>query len=108
VFWIAVTIGRLFWLPFAKRVRPELALTGSVVGCLGTLAALLWHGSSSAFVTGGTFVFGLAMSSIFPSAFTLLAQRVGMTGKVSGACLCSASVGAMFFPWWVGQFLQLH
>lgn len=102
LFWIAVTVGRLLWLPFTKRVSPERMLAVSVVACFASIG-LIWL--NPGLLVAGTIGFGLSMSSIFPAAFTLLARRTEVTGRVSAVCLCAASVGAMFFPWWIGQFL---
>ncbi|HEV8560489.1 MAG TPA: MFS transporter [Actinophytocola sp.] len=106
LFWIAVTAGRLLWLPFTRTVAPERLLATGVTACVLALGSIWLLPSSSGCVIAGTVAFGLAMSPIFPSAFTLLDRRGQITGKVSAVCLCTASVGAMFFPWWIGQFLM--
>ncbi|MFF0573606.1 MFS transporter [Streptosporangium saharense] len=108
VFWVAITAGRLLWLPFTRRVAPQRLLAVSVAACFLILGVIWFGPSSPAFVVVGTVGFGLAMAPVFPSSFTWLAQRGEVTGKVSAWCLCAASVGAMFFPWWIGRFLIFH
>ncbi|MFF3854985.1 MFS transporter [Micromonospora sp. NPDC002575] len=105
LFWIAVTVGRLLWVPFAQRLHPAVIVASSTAVCALAVAVIVNNASSVAVVTAGVVVVGLGMSSIFPSAFAMLARRVEMTGMVSGVCLCAASLGAMFFPWLVGQAL---
>lgn len=105
IFWIAVTVGRLLWLPFTKRVPPQRLLLISGVSCVVTLGLIWIQPASLQLLVAGTVVFGLSMSSIFPSAFTWLARAGPVTGTVSAWCLCTASLGAMFFPWWIGRFV---
>ncbi|MFD7508443.1 MFS transporter [Streptomyces sp. NPDC059853] len=106
LFWIAVTAGRLLWAPLAGRYAPERLLTVAFTGCAAVLTVLFGLASPTlASITAGTIAFGLFMAPVFPSAFTLLEKRVGVSGKASAVCLCTASVGAMFFPWLVGSLL---
>ncbi|MFC6087762.1 MFS transporter [Saccharothrix lopnurensis] len=105
LFWIAVTIGRLLWLPLAARYPPQRLLLAAFGGCVLSLALVLAAGASTPLVVAGTVGFGLAMAPVFPSAFTLLDRKVTVTGRVSAVCLCAASVGAMFFPPVIGQFV---
>ncbi|GGO14461.1 MFS transporter [Microbispora rosea subsp. aerata] len=105
LFWIAITVGRLLWLPVTRRWPPQRLILVNVTACVLILGALWVSPVSSLLLAVETVAFGFAMSSIFPSAFTWLAQRGEVTGKVSAWCLCAASVGAMFFPWWIGQFV---
>jgi FHS family Na+ dependent glucose MFS transporter 1 len=105
LFWIAVTAGRLLWLPLAARRAPEQLIGAGFAACAVTLGLTLAAGPALVPVVIGTIAFGLAMAPIFPSAFTLLERRVRVTGQISAVCLCTASVGAMFFPWLVGRLL---
>jgi FHS family Na+ dependent glucose MFS transporter 1 len=108
LFWVAVTVGRLLWLPFTRRMSAGRMIMVSVLACVLTLAAIALSPAAPVFLGVGTVVFGLSMSSIFPSAFTLLARRGQVTGRVSALCLCAASIGAMLFPLLIGQFLISH
>ncbi|MFD0205757.1 MULTISPECIES: MFS transporter [Saccharothrix] len=105
LFWIAVTVGRLVWLPPAHRYPPQRLLLAAFAGCVLSLALVLGAGTATPLVVAGTVGFGLCMAPIFPSAFTLLDQEVTVTGRVSAVCLCTASVGAMFFPPVVGHLV---
>lgn len=105
IFWISVTVGRLLWLPATKYIKPQWVLSSSAVLCVAMIGLIwMWPDSLAVTVTG-TIGFGFAMSSIFPSAFTWLARTGEVTGKVSGWCLFSASIGAMFFPLLIGHSL---
>lgn len=104
LFWGAITAGRLLWAPLAARYAPERLLAAAFTGCVAVLAVLFGLTSPVlGWVVAGTVAFGLFMAPVFPSAFTLLEKRVGVSGKASAVCLCTASVGAMFFPWLVGR-----
>jgi MFS transporter, FHS family, Na+ dependent glucose transporter 1 len=105
LFWVAITAGRLLWLPLTRRYPPERLLALSIAGCVLTLSLIWLDPRSARFVVAGTVGFGLAMAAIFPLAFILLDRRVTVTGRVSAVCLCTASIGAMFFPWLIGHFV---
>jgi len=102
LFWLAVTVGRLLWIPVARRLKPANCIwSGITLSLLGIALIVLRPDSRESFIIGIIW-FGIMISSVFPSAFSYLSTTVGITGRVSGIVLFSSSVGAMFFPWLVG------
>src|SRR5690606_2546710 len=56
----------------------------------------------------GSFGFGLFIASIFPTVITWAERRMGMSGLVTSMFLVGASLGAMFFPWLIGQLFDRY
>jgi FHS family Na+ dependent glucose MFS transporter 1 len=105
-FWGALTMGRLLAVPLAVRFLPHSVLLADCVGCLTSLAILLF-GSHSLWATFlGTCGMGLSMASIFPAALSLAQGRMRITGQVTGWFFVGASAGGMVLPWLIGQFFE--
>lgn len=105
-FWGALTVGRLFSIPFASRFKPVgLLFTNLVGGLLSLIIMYLWQDSLSAFITG-TIGLGFFMATIFPTTLSFSERRMTISGKVTSWFLVGASLGAMTFPWLIGQSLE--
>ncbi|MEZ4618243.1 MAG: MFS transporter [Caldilineaceae bacterium] len=105
-FWGSFTLGRLVSIPFTARLRPRYLLLGEMIlaiCCVGLM--LLWPTSSVVLWIGvcGT---GLAIASIFPVTLTWAGRHMPITGRVTSWFFFGASIGAMFFPWFIGQFFE--
>lgn len=105
-FWGAFTLGRLLAIPLTARVRPRYMLLGELIlaiFCVGLM--LLWPTSSTVLWIGvcGT---GLAIASIFPVTLTWAGRHMQITGQITSWFFIGASIGAMFFPWFIGQFFE--
>jgi fucose permease len=46
------------------------------------------------------------MGSVFPTTLTLVEERIGTTGLRTSWFLVGASIGAMLFPWIIGQLFS--
>jgi fucose permease len=67
----------------------------------------MWAFPSSATVLWvTTLFFGLGVSTLFPTLFTLASQSMPLSGKLTSLFFASASVGGMLFPWLVGQLID--
>jgi FHS family Na+ dependent glucose MFS transporter 1 len=103
VFWGALMLARLLFIPIAARVKPSTVLLSNIVGCaVGAGLILLAPGSVVALATGAA-IFGLSVAVMIPSAFTLAGSRMQVTGRVSGWFLVGASLGGMSMPRVIGQ-----
>lgn len=106
LFWFTFTLGRLFSIPLATKLRPRALLAGGLTGgLLCVVTVLLWPASQSALVigTGGA---GLFMAALFPVMLTWAGRRMRITGFVTSWFFVGASTGGMFFPWFIGQFFE--
>ena len=106
VFWGALTIGRLGAIPVAARLRPSTILLGDLAGCVVSVGAILVWPHSSAVLWLGAFGLGLSMASIFPIILTWAGRRMTMSGAATSWFLVGSSIGAMTFPWIIGQLFE--
>ncbi len=105
-FWGAFTLGRLFSIPIATRLRPRWILTGDLAGCLLGLVVILLYPESLTALWLGSAILGLSMASIFPTMITLSERRMTLSGTITSWFFVGASAGGMFFPWLIGQLFE--
>ncbi len=105
-FWGAFTVGRLLGIGISSRLRPQTILLGDLIGCLVAFAILfLWPDSSLALWVG-TIVMGLSLASVFATGIAFAEQRLSLTGALTGWILVGGGIGAMVFPWLIGQMFE--
>ncbi|MCC6745589.1 MAG: MFS transporter [Acidobacteria bacterium] len=105
LFWGAVAIGRLIATAAATRYEAGGILLTTLpisVASVGLMLAALGEG----FIWFGTFVLGLSVAAVFPTMLALIGTRTPVTGLVNSVLFASASCGAMFFPWLIGQVFE--
>jgi FHS family Na+ dependent glucose MFS transporter 1 len=105
-FWGALTVGRLFSIPIARRFRPRAVLLVDLLGSVLSVGVMLvWPASPLAGWVGviGT---GFFMASIFPTAILLAERRMTLTGFVTSLFFLGSSFGAMLVPFLIGQFFE--
>ncbi|NJN83631.1 MAG: MFS transporter [Caldilineaceae bacterium] len=106
VFWGALTVGRLAAVPIAARYRPRTILAVDLVGCLASVGLILLFPASMTAVWIGTFGYGFAMASIFPTVISWAERRMALSGSITSVFLVGASLGAMTFPLLIGQLFD--
>jgi fucose permease len=87
----------------STRARPITILILDFVGCLGSLALILFFQHSSIMLWIGTILFGISQASIFPTFLTLAEERMHVTGTIAGLFLVGAGMGGMILPCLIGQ-----
>ena len=105
-FWAAFTLGRLIGIPAARRFSSgSLLITGVAVCAISPI--LIWAFSTSSIILWvASCLFGLGMSTLFPTLLTLASQTMPLSGKQTSLFFASASAGGMFFPWLIGQMID--
>jgi FHS family Na+ dependent glucose MFS transporter 1 len=106
IFFFGFTLGRLISIPLAARLRARVMLWLDVVGMVIGAALLLASHESAVALWGGMFLAGLAVASLFATGLAFAEERMAVTGRIAGILLTAANMGAMFFPWLVGQFFD--
>ena len=105
-FWGSFTVGRLLGIGISSRLRPQTILLADLIGCLVAFAILfLWPDSSLALWVG-TIVMGLSIASVFAAGIVFAQQRLSLTGALTGWILVGGGIGAMAFPWLIGQMFE--
>jgi FHS family Na+ dependent glucose MFS transporter 1 len=105
-YWGALTLGRLIGIPVSTRLRPRTMILIDLFGCFAACAVVLVWDDSAAAVWIATILMGMSVASLFPSSINLAERNMKITGAVTSWFFVGASLGAMFFPWLVGQFLE--
>jgi len=102
-FWGSFTLGRLIAIWVSTRARSQTILFMDLVGCaVGTLIIMIWKDSIPALWIG-TILLGLSIASMFPTSIMLAAERMKITGTITGWFLVGSGIGGMFLPWLIGQ-----
>jgi FHS family Na+ dependent glucose MFS transporter 1 len=107
-YWGAFMVGRLLSIPIAARFRPRVILWTDILGCFASVGLLVLLPHQRWAVWVGAAGFGLFVASIFPTVITWAERRMRMSGSVTSMFLIGASVGAIFFPWFIGQLFDLY
>jgi MFS transporter, FHS family, Na+ dependent glucose transporter 1 len=105
-FWLSLTAGRLLAIPIASRFSPGKILLADLLGCLASLALILWGPNTLAVVWTGAIGCGLFMASIFPTTLTLAEQQLAITGGMTRWFFVGAGAGGMTLPWLIGQLFE--
>lgn len=105
-FWGAFTLGRLFGVPLSTRLPPATILFIDLLGSIASIVGIMLFSQSSSALWLGTLGTGLFMASIFPTMLALAAQKMTITGKITGLFFVGAGGGGMFLPWLIGQLFE--
>jgi FHS family Na+ dependent glucose MFS transporter 1 len=105
-FWGALTLGRLFSIPIAARLRPRAILFIDLMGCLISISLILLWPNSIGVIWAGAIGLGLFMASVFPTTLSLAERRMTITGNITSLFFVGASAGSMTVPWIIGQLFE--
>jgi len=105
-FWGALTLGRLFMIPIAGRIRPMVVITIALAGCVVSLFLIFLNPSSVPILWIGTVALGLSMGPIFPTMIAFSEHRMALTGNIMRWFFVGAGLGGMFLPWLIGQLFE--
>jgi len=98
LYWMALMIGRILAIPVSIRVKPSVFLGVSMVGCVISSVVMLIGQSSAGVVWVFSFVFGLSMACIFPTAIALAETYFPVQGKDATVFVVGAATGEMLLP----------
>lgn len=104
-FWGAVALGRFVAIAVAVRQTPGRMLIVTLPAAVLSVAVMLVT-PGPAIVWAGTFMLGLTVAAVFPTMLALVGQRTPISGSVTSLLFASASCGAMFLPWLIGQLFE--
>lgn len=103
VFWFSLSMGRLLALPIL-RAGYFTTLLYSCLSLAVAMMACLYLGWLNLYFL--TFIFGLSLSAIFPTLFTLGNHLVSLNGKRTGMIFLAAGLGAMVAPTLIGPLIE--
>eukprot|EP01065_Artemidia_motanka_P039078 TRINITY_DN47915_c0_g1_i1.p1 TRINITY_DN47915_c0_g1~~TRINITY_DN47915_c0_g1_i1.p1 ORF type:complete len:415 (+),score=142.39 TRINITY_DN47915_c0_g1_i1:90-1247(+) len=106
LFWACIAVGRLAAVPLAA-FQPQQILVGNLALASAGAAALALFPESGHVLWGVSAVYGLGLSSIFPTVFTLVERYVDVTGSDSSVIVTGAALGEMLIPVGLGYGITL-
>ncbi len=106
IFWMAIMIGRLISIPVVARFKLERIILIYLLGAVLSAGILYFLRAHALAVWVGSIGMGLSMSALFPSTYTLVQQRMKLSGKLTGMVWAMGSLGAMTLPWLIGQRIE--
>jgi FHS family Na+ dependent glucose MFS transporter 1 len=106
IFWMAIMLGRLISIPVVARFKLERIIFVYLLGAVLSAATLYFLRVHAFAVWVGSIGMGLSMSALFPSTYTLVQQRMKLSGKLTGMVWAMGSLGAMTLPWLIGQRIE--
>jgi FHS family Na+ dependent glucose MFS transporter 1 len=107
-YWGAFMLGRLLSIPVAARLRPRTILMTDLIGCAVSIGLMVALPGKAWALWVGSFGFGFFIASVFPTVITWTERRMTMSGLVTSMFLVGASLGAIFFPWFIGQLFDRY
>jgi MFS transporter, FHS family, Na+ dependent glucose transporter 1 len=105
VFWGALMVGRLLSIPLTVRISPRAILIGDITGGLISICLIILLPLSQIALWIGAFGLGFSLASVFPTTLSLAQRQISITGRVTSFFLIASSLGVMFLPWLIGQFI---
>ncbi len=105
-FWGAFMLGRLFSVPLATRLRPQVVMLLDFALCGLGIALFLPGNGSPPLLWVGVIVVGLGMAALFPTMISFAESRMRITGEVTAIFLAGSSLGGMTLPWLTGQLFE--
>lgn len=106
VFWGAYIFNRLLAIPVSIRVQPQHMLVVNLIGAIVSAIAFAFGHVWPPGAWLGAGGIGFFVASTFPTMLTWLGARINVTGRVNGFLFASANVGAMTFPFLIGQLFE--
>ncbi|XP_033645915.1 major facilitator superfamily domain-containing protein 4A-like [Asterias rubens] len=103
VYWGSFALGRLVSIPVSTKLSPGAMLMCNLLGCFGALTLLLCMRDNYVVVYIASSIFGLSLSSVYPTVIALAEQYIHMSGFVTSCVVIGAATGEMAFPVLVGR-----
>lgn len=102
-FWGTFAIGRLISIGVATKLSPQIMIVFNIVGCgVAAVVMLMWKNSLMVIYVG-TSLFGLALSSVYPTAISLAETYIEISSVVTSMIVVGAAAGEMVQPVIVGH-----
>ncbi|XP_059491129.1 major facilitator superfamily domain-containing protein 4A-like [Neocloeon triangulifer] len=106
-FWGFFAFGRLVSIWLATRMVPLFMLLANIAGCLIAMISMVSAPHSQSMLYFGTSVFGLFLSSIYPTAISLAEFYIPLTSTITSILVVTAASGEMLMPVIVGHEFEM-
>ncbi|MDQ6800878.1 MAG: MFS transporter [Acidobacteriota bacterium] len=105
-YWAGLMAGRLLGAKILAYIRKERLVFMSGIGsAIGT--AILVGSKSLMMMSAGAVIVGLSFAAIYPTTLAIAADRYErLAGTIFGLLFATGLLGAMAFPWVIGQMSE--
>ena len=107
-YWGAFTLGRLFTIPLAMKLKPSRLLWLCIGGAALSIGLMLMYPVNRTLMWAGSMGLGLSIAAIFPSMISFAERRMNIKGRIMGYFFVGVSLGAMSIPWLIGQLFEAN
>uniref|UniRef100_A0A914WC67 Cytochrome b5 heme-binding domain-containing protein n=1 Tax=Plectus sambesii TaxID=2011161 RepID=A0A914WC67_9BILA len=105
-FWGAFALGRLLSIFVSVYVSPGFLLFVDVAGSLFAVLVIFFFRESLKALYVGTLLFGLFLSSVYPSTISTVEQFVNVGPSATSILVVGAAAGEMVYPVTIGKLLD--
>ncbi len=102
-YWVGILLGRAAAILITQRFELRRVVLACLSGLLLSLGVILFDPLSSLLLWIGALGFGFCLAPLFPTTFAFLERQAAISGSRAGILWASGSIGAMFYPWLIGQ-----
>lgn len=105
-FWAVFTLGRLVGIPLAMRFSERRIVVTHLAAWLVLLTLTLSWSNVNAALWLAAIGSGMAMAPVYPAMMAWTQRTLHLSGRIAGWVLVASALGAMCFPWVVGQLFE--
>ncbi|MFN3310007.1 MAG: MFS transporter, partial [Anaerolineales bacterium] len=102
-YWVGILLGRALAIPLTRRLELRHMVLICLVGILLSLGLILLNPLSVNWLWVGALGVGVCLAPLFPTTFAFMERQAAITGSLAGVLWASGSLGAMLYPWLIGQ-----
>lgn len=102
-YWVGILFGRAAAIPLSRRLELRRMVLLCLSGVLLSLGVILLNPRSVLWLWAGAWGVGVCLAPLFPTTFAFLERQAAITGALAGVLWASGSLGAMIYPWLIGQ-----
>jgi len=103
LFWCLFAVGRFISILVSVFLVPDKMLFVNLFGCFIAISFMLYLHQISLSLWIGSGMFGLFMSSVFPTTLSMAEHYIDVTGSITSILIVSSATGEMVFPLLVGK-----
>uniref|UniRef100_T1JDA5 Major facilitator superfamily (MFS) profile domain-containing protein n=1 Tax=Strigamia maritima TaxID=126957 RepID=T1JDA5_STRMM len=96
--------GRLISIALSTKLSPEFMLVCNICGCIFSFVFMLCFPHHHAAIYIGTFIFGIFLSSVYPTSISLTEKYITV---LASCIIVGAATGEMMFPVLVGHLFEM-
>ncbi|CAL1529611.1 unnamed protein product [Lymnaea stagnalis] len=107
LFWGCLALGRGISIFIARFFKPPcMIVTNLCLTVLGSIFLSFWISAGPGMLWAGTVLFGLGMSSIYPTAISWANDYYTLTGKATAVFVAGSGIGEMTIPILTGYLYE--